>query len=289
MQKYAILIAAITLSPGCVRQNDNLDAVLWMQTAAEYRGNSLSIYHAATDRLPWVYAQNDVTAAIEQAQIYDCQAGVACKALAQEKNLLPAIVLDVDETVLDNSVYQARLVRDNGSWNPATWAQWLSSQDAAAIPGAVDFIKAAKKQGMAIVYITNRACTEPEGPANACPQKADTVGNLKKAGFPDLGKHDLMILKNERAEWNQSDKKLRREYVSKKYRIAMLIGDDLGDLAPGVKTIGIKARFDYVDQHAALYGNYWFQLSNPTYGSWMNPFKGKDKFDFLVVEPGGGE
>ena len=285
MHKLILLILAVSLTTACARQNDNLNAVLWMQTAAEYRGNSLNVYHSATNRLAQAVKQHDITAAIEQAEMYNCQLATACPALADDKNLIPAVVLDIDETVLDNSIYQARLVRDSGEWNAETWDRWVAAQQASAIPGAVDFIKAAKEHGMAIVYITNRRCQARIGHASPCPQRQDTLDNMKKLGFPDIEKPDLMLLRNQKPDWDQSEKKKRREYVARTYRIAMLIGDDLGDLAPDVKTIGIEARFEFVDRHALLYGNYWFQLGNPTYGSWTKPFAGKDKFDFLEVAP----
>tara|TARA_R110002073_G_scaffold11861_1_gene53260 strand:- start:37456 stop:38400 length:945 start_codon:yes stop_codon:yes gene_type:complete len=270
------------LSNIAVSPNDNMNAVLWMQTAAEYRGNSLVIYQSAAGKLSHVIAAKDHTASIEQGEMAGCVPGHPC-ANAKFKKMPSAIVLDIDETVLDNSAYQARLIRDNAQWDANTWDEWIASREAGAIPGAVDFIRAVKESGAAVVYITNRNCSvrSKNAGADPCPQREDTLENMKALGFPSLSGKDLLLLQNQRPEWGASEKRARREYVAKSYRIAMLIGDDLGDLAPDVKSLSIDSRFDAVNKYRDLYGVYWFQLANPTYGSWMNPFKGKDKRDFL--------
>jgi predicted secreted acid phosphatase len=71
--------------------------------------------------------------------------------------LKPAVVMDVDETVLDNSPYQARLVRDGKEYDEATWDQWVAEKKAKPVPGVVDFAKAAAAKGVTMLYISNRA------------------------------------------------------------------------------------------------------------------------------------
>ena len=261
--------------------DDGMNALLWMQTAAEYRGNSFVVYQSAAKSLRYVIDANDRTASIEQAEMEKCVPGNPCNS-AKLKELPPAIVLDVDETVLDNSAYQARLLRDHSEWSGPSWDQWVASRQARAIPGAVAFIEAVKQSGAAVIYITNRSCAARKGdPQNdPCPQRQDTLENLKALGFPALSGNDLMLLQDQRPEWKSSDKRARREYVAKSYRIAMLIGDNLGDLAPDIKK-PIDQRFQVVDQYRDLYGTFWFQLANPMYGSWTDPFNGKSKDAFL--------
>ncbi len=262
--------------------NDLMDAELWMQTAAEYRGNSLVVYQAATKSLRYVIGAKDRTAAIEQADIEKCTAGNPCDS-ATLQTLPAAVVLDVDETILDNSAYDARLIRDNSPFRLDTWDQWVAARQARAIPGAVAFIEAARNVGAAIIYISNRSCAarKDDPGKDPCPQRRDTLENMKSVGFPALRGNDLMLLENQRPEWSSSDKRARREYVAGSYRIAMLIGDDLGDLAPNVRKESINERYEVVEQYQKLYGTFWFQLANPTYGSWTNPFNGKNKDAFL--------
>src|SRR5215203_940023 len=81
------------------RPHENLNAVAWMQTSLEYQASAVQAYRLAARQLDEALADRSWTAAIEQT-------GDASK-------LPPAVVLDIDETVLDNSPFQARVVRNN--------------------------------------------------------------------------------------------------------------------------------------------------------------------------------
>jgi 5'-nucleotidase (lipoprotein e(P4) family) len=50
------------------------------------------------------------------------------------------VVLDIDETVLDNSPYQGWLYQNNASYSSLTWENWVNKGIASAHPGVVDFI-----------------------------------------------------------------------------------------------------------------------------------------------------
>ena len=87
----ACLISAPTLAADPVPQNDLLNAELWMQTAIEYRANCLTVYALAKVRLDEALADTNWTA-------YD-QTG-------SYQNLPPAVIVDLDETAIDNSAYE---------------------------------------------------------------------------------------------------------------------------------------------------------------------------------------
>src|ERR1051326_4687767 len=73
--------------------NDNLNATLWTQRSVEFKGNAMTVYALGKVRLDEALADKKWTAApVEQKGDY--------------QNLPPAVVLDLDETVLDNSAYQ---------------------------------------------------------------------------------------------------------------------------------------------------------------------------------------
>lgn len=230
------------------------EAVLWVRTAAENRAGAIQTYAAAERMLDAALADVSWTAALEQTAGYE--------------NLPPAVILDVDETVLDNSPFNARLVRENRSFDPALWADWVGREAADPIPGAREFIEAAVQKGITVFYITNRACPQTPSAKN-CPQETATLQNLEKRGFPPIDP-DRMLLKNERPGWG-SEKGPRRKTVAETHRILMLIGDDLGDFIPGVrKGITPERRQALVDTHRDRWGKQWFVLSNPVYGSWRN-------------------
>lgn len=227
---------------------ENLDAVLWTQTSVEYRATALQAYATARLQLDRALADPGWTAAIEQVG----------KPMA---SLPPAIILDADETVLDNSPYQARLILDNATFTEAGWAAWVEERKAAAIPGAVAFTQYARDRGVTVFFVTNR---------NPGEERA-TRDNLAALGFPLDPARDTVLTRRERPEW-PSDKTTRRELVAREFRILLLVGDDLGDFLPSQGTVA--ERDARVAPYADWWGTRWIVLANPTYGSWMSAITG---------------
>lgn len=228
-------------------RNPNLNATLWQQTAVEYDGLTRGMYALAEVMLDRAVDDSTWTASLEQAE-----AGVA-----SYRSKPPAVVLDVDETVLDNSPYQARLVLDNQTYGSASWQAWCREAAASAIPGALAFTKAAEAQGVQVIYLTNRdaAVEEP------------TRANLQALGFPMDADEDVLLTQGEIPEWQASDKTPRREAVAKAYRIVLLIGDNFGDFAGDVD-VSISEREQQAATFSRYWGTRWIVLPNPQYGSW---------------------
>ena len=143
-----------------VAANDNLNAVAWVQTSVEYRAISEQTYRAAAEQLDRALKEKHWDALVPDER------GNAATGLK------PAVVLDVDETVLDNSPYQARLIRDEAEYDEVTWDQWVAEKKAKPLPGVVDFAKAANAKGVTLVYISNRAVHLKEAPWPTCAQWA---------------------------------------------------------------------------------------------------------------------
>lgn len=230
-----------------VPADDNLNAVLWMQRAAEYRATCETVYHAAADRLD---------AALKDPA---WDALVPAERANPAKGLPPAVVLDVDETVLDNSPYQARLVRGGGEYDEATWDAWVREEKAQPVPGVIDFAKAATARGITLIYISNRA--EHLGPA--------TLSNLRKAGLPVKDDSVFLGLGSfvEGCEQEGSEKLCRRQLAGRKYRVLMQFGDQLGDFAQIVANTP-EARGALEAQYRGWFGQRWWALPNPSYGGW---------------------
>ncbi|TLU82436.1 MAG: acid phosphatase [Chlorobium sp.] len=259
MNNFCRLICAsvfLLLSSGrALAENNNFNSLLWMQASAEYKANTIQAYNTALRNIDAALGDRKWTAAKEQ--VGDCS------------SLPPAIVMDIDETVLDNSRYMGKVVLENGQWNPVTWDEWVAMKEATAVPGAVAFINAMKSKNVKVIFISNRECRRGANPGSGCSQEAGTIENLAKVGVPDVQPENVLLL-GEQDGWT-SEKKSRREYVSKKYRIVMLFGDDLGDFLPDVKSnITPQDRDRLVDENKNNWGRTWFMLPNPTYGSWMS-------------------
>jgi len=227
--------------------DDNLNAVAWTQTAIEHDLIYLQTYRDAQARLLQALADPHWDALGKS----DRSTPLA--------RLPPAVVLDIDETVLDNSPYQARLIKSGGEFNAADWAAWCREARARALPGAVAFTQFAAMHGIAVIYISNRA--RELDPA--------TLANLRKMGLPVSGPDALLGLGTARKGCTPTgtDKGCRRQLVSERYRVLMQFGDQLGDFID-VPHNTEAARREAVAAYLPWIGTRWFVLPNPTYGSW---------------------
>jgi acid phosphatase len=233
--------------------NDNLNAVLWMQRSVEYKANTLAVFALARYRLDQALADKNWTAApAEQKSDY--------------QSLSPAVVLDVDETLLDNSGYQSWMVVNGTSFNPKTWTQFVKSETSTAIPGAVEFTQYADSKGVRVFYVTNRTKQEEDA----------TRENMKKLGFPLGGNVDTILSAKEQPDWG-SAKGTRRAAIAKHYRILLLVGDNFGDFTDEYKGTE-EDRLKVFEANNARWGHDWLTLPNPSYGSFESaPYGGNFK------------
>jgi len=223
-------------------QTSDLDyqtaAVLWMQKAAEYRALTYQAFNAARMQLDADLDKKNV------------------KKLPKAERKMPrAIVVDIDETVLDNSPAQAKGIRTNTPYNPPDWYVWSNLRKAKAVPGSVEFVNYAVSKGVKVFYISNR---------DEKNEKQATLDNLKSVGFTDVSADNMLLRTAE------SGKDARRAVVSAKYRIVMLIGDNLDDFTSTFERKSISDRFTETDKVKDLWGRKFIVLPNAMYGTWEN-------------------
>lgn len=238
---------AVPAPPLAAQPNDNLNATLWMQQTVEYAAVTQTVYRAAVARLDQALKDKRWDALVPEEREKPAA------------HLPPAVIVDVDETVLDNSPYQARLVRNGEEYSEATWADWVNERKARAIPGAVAFAKAAAARGITVIYISNRA-VDLDKP---------TFENLKSEGFPIKDDSVFMGLGTvvPGCEQNGTEKDCRRRLASRRYRILLQVGDQLGDFVQIISNTP-EGRAALFKQYQDWFGQRWFMLPNPTYGSW---------------------
>lgn len=227
--------------------DDNLNAVLWMQRSVEYRAATETVYRAAADKLDLALKQPNWDALVPEERGNPA------------KGLKPAVVMDVDETVLDNSPYQARLVRDGKEYDEVTWDAWVAEKKAKPLPGVVDFAKAAQAKGVTVLYLSNRAVH----------LKDATLANLRQAGLPVADDSVFLGLGTvvDGCEQNGSEKNCRRLLAGKQYRVLMQFGDQMGDFVQVVANTP-EGRDALLAQYHDWFGERWWMLPNPSYGSW---------------------
>ncbi len=232
-------------APAQCNSRTGLMATVYNATAAEYRAATLQAFALARVALDVALADGMQSAAPEQQ--------------GDVRDLPPAVILDVDETVLDNSPYQAWLALVGGHFEPKSWTAWVEARQARAIPGALEFTKYAASKGVAVFYISNRDVAG----------EAATRANLEARGFPmGDGKVDVVLLKNERPDWG-SQKGSRRATVAATHRVLMLVGDNLGDFTDQSEGT-IEERAAIIDHYADYWGGRWLMIPNPMYGGWQS-------------------
>lgn len=210
-------------------------AVLYMQKAAEYRALCLQAFNWAKSTL-----ETD-----EKNK----------KKLPKAERKMPrAVIVDIDETVLDNSPAQASGIKTRTFFNMKDWYAWSDMRKAKAIPGAVEFANYAKSKNVRIFYVSNRDEV----------QKQATIDNLKAVGFPDVSAENVVLRDKE------STKEPRRLAIAQKYRIVILMGDNLNDHADFFERKSVSDRFAEVERVKNLWGNKFIVLPNAMYGDWEN-------------------
>ncbi len=253
------LLLLLSSSPGQAQTergaqpHEQLDAVLWVQHSAEYRAAALQAFTQARAALDRALADSGWTAALEQTGAFE--------------QLPPAVILDVDETVLDNSPHQGRLILGDMVFNRASWDRWVKEERAAPVPGALQFCQYAAQQGVTVFYVTNRRDHLKEATRN----------NLRQTGFPLAEGRETLVTRG-----GNSDKGQRRAAIAREFRILLLIGDNSADFASGYRGAGIDERAALAEQYADWWGIRWIILPNPMYGSWEEALPG---FDYSQSRP----
>jgi acid phosphatase len=227
---FACRTAAPVAPAACNPAESLLNATLWMQRSAEYRASALQAYATATRMLDAALAQTPASP------------------------LPPAIVLDLDETSIDNMDFESMVIRRGIAYDQNVWNEWIAEEGARAMPGAQAFLNYAASRGVTPFYITNRRGGE----------KQHTKANLEKLGFP-VTDETLIV----RGDDDPRDKTPRRERVAATHRILLLLGDDLNDfIDAGSKTPA--ERMSIIAETQPNWGTKWIILPNPVYGSWLD-------------------
>ena len=213
-----------------------------MQRAVEYKANSLSAFALAKLRLEQALADKNWTGApAEQTGAY--------------QDLPPAVVLDLDETLLDNSRFQAWMVLNDQTFSPPVWTKFVNAQVTEAIPGAVDFAKFAESKGVKVFYISNRTAEEEGFDTQECGAPRFPDGRQRRhipddQGSPgmDLGEGLAARLRRQGLSRAAQSRRQFRRFVDS-YRTSE------------------EERLKIFEANKERWGREWIMLANPAYGS----------------------
>lgn len=161
------------------------------------------------------------------------------------------IVLDIDETVLDNSPFQARCIIDGTSY-PVNWDEWCMKASAKPLPGVLEFLNYARSNGVGVFYITNRKSH----------LKEVTIQNLKSMGLPNADAEHVITRSAE------DSKEGRRQELLKTYHVSIYFGDNLNDFSNNFEQKDPVSRAAEVDLNRDAFGQKFILLPNAMYGDW---------------------
>jgi len=210
-------------------------ATLYMQKAAEYRALAYQAFNLARWQLDLDLAGKNNN---EIPKV--------------DRKKPRAVMVDIDETMLDNSPAQAYNIRNRLPFDNKNWYAWGEMRKAKAIPGSVDFVRYAAAKGIKVFFVSNRDDV----------QKQATMDNLKSVGFPDITADNVMLRTSE------SSKEARRQIILKKYRIVFFVGDNLDDHSQVFERKSVVDRFAETDKAKDLFGKRYIMLPNAMYGTW---------------------
>jgi 5'-nucleotidase (lipoprotein e(P4) family) len=230
------------LLAGCVKPavdiqaHEMLNATLWQHSSAEYECAVQQAYRLAQDNLDKALADDQWSAAPEQGD--------------NAATLPPAILLDLDETVIDNTEYEIRIIRELGQYSPESFAQWCESAEAPSITGAAEFIDYAASRQVEVFYYSAR-----KEALRGC-----TARNLRALGLPFSDDSHLLLD-------DGTSKSEYRSMIASRYRLLLLLGDNLEDFVEG-SMVESGLRRELAQRYARRWGREWIILPNPMYGHW---------------------
>lgn len=239
----AFFAVAAHAQQGTADNDYQTGATLYVQKAAEYRAVAYQAFNLARWQLDADLDKKNV------------------KKLPKTERKRPrAIIVDIDETVLDNSPAQAAGIKTGTPFNTKDWHAWSDMRKAKAIPGAVEFLNYAVSRGVKVFYVSNRDEA----------QKQATIDNLKLVGFLDVSSDNVLLRQKDAKGANISTKTPRRSFVGRDHRIVLIMGDNLDDFSDVFEQKSIAERFAETDKIKTEWGKRWIVLPNAMYGTWEN-------------------
>ncbi len=173
----------------------------------------------------------------------------------------PAIITDLDETVLDNSYYNAWLVQENKAYTPDTWMEWTSLEKATALEGSLDFFRKADSLGVTLFYLSNRKVEE----------QLSTMNNMKALGYPQVDSSHYYL------KTTTSGKQVRRdEILAQGYNVLLYLGDNLSDFTPDFDKKPNDTRDAELEKIAPSIGKDFIVFPNALYGTWEGALYNND-------------
>ncbi len=232
----AILVCSAPLA-GCATnqrsasyqlEQQNVSAINWMQLSGEYDALAYQAFNGARR---------------------------AFDAAKPAKGRKKAVIVDLDEAMIDNTAYAGWRVRQGVPFTEETWARWMAAGQAHPIAGAVEFARHVNAKGGTMFYVTNRDARSFQS----------TAANIEKLGFPGVSAKTLLL------NSGQSNKQERFDSIKAEgYDVVIYMGDNLNDFGVATFHKNNQQRRAFVEANREAFGTKFFMLPNPSYGDWVS-------------------
>jgi len=265
-------------SPRPMTAHNTLHGLLYQATSAEYIALCVQMYqlarHALVDRL---------------------RSGTFRR---------PAVIFDLDETLLDNSAYAAWQIGSGYNFDEQTsWKAWCNTSQSGAVPGGFEFVRFVEEAGATPIFITTRLNETRVGTAHnlmnlGALTNTEFLTEKQNGSRPDHAFQTRLFMKGmpdvqvDRPDGKQTfhlaNKFTQRVFCTRvrDFEIILSIGDNLSDYAeyygrvfdssgsaePG-KFPTIESRRSSVWQDLPLFGRDFILIPNATYGGWLSAFE----------------
>jgi 5'-nucleotidase (lipoprotein e(P4) family) len=231
-------------SSNIAKREYSVQSVLWVQHAAEYKALCYQAFNVAKFQIDNILAKGNTG----------------------DKPL--AIVTDIDETIFNNSPYEAKLIKANKEYAHDSWVEWEKLEKAEPIPGSLEFLKYVESKGIQVYYITNISVQ----------QQKETMNRLKTIGFPFVDQKHMLLRET------TSGKEDRRHIVAKDNTIVMLLGDTLSDFSDLFDNKSTADRNTAAESLKEKFGKEFIVIPNPTYGDWEMKGIYEGKYQWTLVQ-----
>ncbi|MDU8923846.1 5'-nucleotidase, lipoprotein e(P4) family [Pasteurellaceae bacterium LIM206] len=222
-------------------QNQAALGIVWMQQSGEYQALAHQAFNSAK------FAFDHAKAA---------------------KGKKKAVVVDLDETMLDNSAYAGWQIKNGEDFTQESWTKWVNARQSTAVPGAVEFANYVDSHKGTVFYVSNRLDNG---------ERQGTIDDMKRLGFPNVSDKTLLL------KGDKSAKSARFKTITNQgYDIVVYVGDNLNDFGDATYHKPNTERRDFVARNAKAFGTKYIMLPNPNYGDWeggldQNYYKGDTK------------
>ncbi|WP_386692950.1 Lipoprotein E [Lonepinella sp. MS14434] len=248
----AIAFTSIAILSGCVQHNNP-------------QHDEMILQEQATLGINWIQQSGEYQALAHQAFNL---AKVAFDNAKVTKGKKKAVVVDLDETMVDNSAYAGWQIKNHKAFDSESWTRWVNARQTQAIAGAVEFNNYVNSHKGTMFYVSNRKDSN---------EKAGTIDDMNKLGFTGVNEQTLLLKKD------KSNKSIRfAEIEQQGYEIVLYIGDNLNDFGDEPYHKSNEERRAFVQQNKEKFGKKFIVLPNPNYGDWeggmdKNYYKGDAK------------